>query len=380
MFYRDSLNKYIESIHESELDTFIEEEKNIIRQGGILGRSSGLIHSDDSGGIVCSTSNSDVISNAIVNRILEHNDSKINQNHFKENVGENIIKIGTGTFHELLKLGIQFKEEAGEHFYGMLLKNTQTGAYINPFHVMTAIAGSTSGCNILTERYLGIVYIYSDLEDLKAKIPSDERNCEKIETNINSLIMIAGEEDDGNTTNSLTTGRNIRIIKTSLNRSHPIGLESLGSMSISYREPIEENARLKLKMSGRDYGDNGRFDINNGSNKVVPVQILSSNTVVPYYGAVLINTQEHSVKGINLSPFKSCNLSEGTMVQNPNFGSVCTGSKSNRTLEGLMTLSYSNTLSPYSSGLFVHGGALDYAKKMIDKSIEIYKVSGVINE
>jgi hypothetical protein len=82
----------------------------------------------------------------------------------------------------------------------------------------------------------------------------------------------------------------------------------------------------------------------------------------------------------------SCNISMfgyKNDIVNKNFSSVCTGSVSNSTLEGLRTLNHANLSSPYSTTIIANGG-LVYAQLAVIKSLQIYKsakiISGEINE
>ncbi len=59
--------------------------------------------------------------------------------------------------------------------------------------------------------------------------------------------------------------------------------------------------------------------------------------------------------------------------------SVCTGNLSNRTFKGLRTLIHSNTLSPYNTNI-LRPGAISYADKCVEKSIQILKLANLIKE
>jgi hypothetical protein len=104
----------------------------------------------------------------------------------------------------------------------------------------------------------------------------------------------------------------------------------------------------------------------------------------PFYGSSLVKMTKTFTesKGTPLSPFNSVNIANG-QSQSPEYiqyDSVCTGTvHSNTTIDGLRTLIHSNYSSPYSSSKFLNPACLIYARRMIEKSLEIYRKAQFID-
>ncbi|RUT50967.1 hypothetical protein [Campylobacter fetus] len=114
------------------------------------------------------------------------------------------------------------------------------------------------------------------------------------------------------------------------------------------------------------------------TNYLIPVDRIATNLIFPYYGNALItltqksDSSNYTIKGKNLSPMLSCNLSNS--VQDT---LVCTGEYKSNTLEGLETLCIANLSSPYHKC----GGTyktldwiamnIDVAYNIIDKEIGV---------
>jgi hypothetical protein len=112
---------------------------------------------------------------------------------------------------------------------------------------------------------------------------------------------------------------------------------------------------------------------------LVPNQLLTKGIVAPYYGTSLVRQKlaTSDVTGLHLTPMLSANISYSYELRD--WTSVCTGSVPKATVAGLKTLNHSNLSSPYNRDI-LFPGALVYADKCIEKSIEIYKLSGLLND
>lgn len=110
---------------------------------------------------------------------------------------------------------------------------------------------------------------------------------------------------------------------------------------------------------------------------IQPVQLINSGIASPYYGIVAEKYSPDGIRGYQLSPMLSCNL--GRVYTNINSKgeievpgvNVCTGSESNTSEAGRLTLNHANLDSPYFRDTLAHG-AYQFANISIRMALGIY--------
>ena len=305
----------------------------------------------------------------------DHNTEKHSRlsylNLFKDTTNR-IIKIDTlMSFEDALNMAIKFRNKLGSKFYGCLLKvNGMDNTLINPFHILTALSsvseygvGKHGVMDVSKHKFYPIIYILENEEQLDICYHSLFADMEKIETNINCLMHVFGSKTQ---TKTKITGTNIE----NLDPEKIVKIKN-GSMNIEikYKQTIDSN-----------YEQN---EDDSGNNHVIAHQLMADGVVAPFYGASLvkINRELSDSKGTRLTPMPTVNIA-GAMsnFNNVVFDNVCTGSSyRNTTLDGLRTQTHVYYGSPYGSSKNFMPGSLVYVRRMIERSLEIYRKVGIFN-
>jgi len=281
-----------------------------------------------------------------------------------------IIKIDTRmSFDECLDMAIKFRNKLGSKFYGCLMKvHGLSDTFINPFHILTALSSvSEYGQNkegvmdVSKHTFYPIIYILEKEEELDLLYYSMYADMEKIDTNINCLMHVFGSKTQSKTK---ITGTNLdNLDEEKLNKIKN------GTMDIE----------IKYIQTVDDSGVEDELEKSN--NYVIAHQLMSEGVVCPFYGASLakINSSLTDCKGTMLTPMPTVNIA-GAMsnFKNVVFDNVCTGSThSKTTLDGLRTQTHVNYSSPYGSSKNLMPGSLVYARRMIERSLQVYRTVGL---
>ena len=283
-------------------------------------------------------------------------------------ITDQIIKIDKPmSFEACLNMAIKFRNQLGSKFYGCMLKlSTNSDIVINPFHILTTLScidnSSTNNesLNVLKEKFYLIVYVNQDEEELDFDYGSMYSDMALVDKNINSLMQVYSSKIE----------QKVKLeeesVNVNLSRDEVKKIINGGTVDIKYRTSIEE-------------------DVDESYNYyVIATQAGTNGIMFPFYGASLIRMTKtfSESKGTTLSPFNSVNIAgaESQTPQNIVYNSVCTGSTyTNTTIDGLRMLVHSNYSSPYSTSKLLHPGCLVYARRMIEKSLEIYRKAQFIN-
>lgn len=109
-----------------------------------------------------------------------------------------------------------------------------------------------------------------------------------------------------------------------------------------------------------------------------PVQLINNGLAAPYYGIVAQkHSRETGLIGFQLSPMMSCNIGQPSVTVRNNVDvevsglSVCTGSESNNSDAGRLTLNHANLGSPYFSDVLT-SGSFCFAKTSVRMALGIY--------
>ena len=300
----------------------------------------------------------------------QNSEGRFNYSNLFNNVKERIIKFDASMkFDECLNIAIAFRNKLGSKFFGCLLKiDGVDDMFINPFHALTAVSiisnintFNKENLNVFNEniKFTPIIYILNDEELMDLTYMSELADLEIIDKNINFLIQQYKKE---------IPIKN-KIVYTNEN---DINDENIFDF-------IKGKKKIEIKYKTTDITQSSESI----EHYIVAHQASIKGTIIPSYGAsyVKINRTEDKSEGVNLNPFTTCNIA-GTYNychDDVVLNSVCTGSKHrNTTIDGLRELTYSNYGSPYNSSLMFTAGALIYSRKMIEKSLQLYRLSKII--
>ena len=264
------------------------------------------------------------------------------------------------TWIEALRLVINIRKEFGNLFYGALFIPKNKNFIINPFHIITAYNIAQEPPR--EEKVKVVLYILekNDLYNLTKDYDLFNASKIKIQSNLSTIL------------NTLIETKN----------------------NINSDKDDKTFIEFFFKMDGNDKTINHFIitDQFNGNNiLLVPNQIMSKGVFIPFYGISAITLDTNFTRGTWCNPFVSCNVSNGNEnaiynfindnfdneKQKINLNAVCTGSLSNKTIEGLSSLNHANLNSPYHRQNILPG-AYKYAQAMIDFSIQIYKTAEII--
>lgn len=277
-----------------------------------------------------------------------------------------IIKIDTEmTFEQSLNMAIKFRNKLGSKFYGCLLKvKGMDSTLINPFHILTSLSAvSEYGLNkqgvmdVSKYKFYPIIYILDNEMQLDLEHHSVFADMEKIETNINCLMQIFGSKTQSKTK---ITGTN---------------LDNLDEEKLNKIRKGEMNIEIKYKQTIEDSDDED--ESNDSNNYVIAHQLMANGVVAPFYGASIVKIKKNlsDSKGTRLTPMPTVNIAGAVdNFESVIFDNVCTGSTfKNTTLDGLRTQTHVNYGSPYGSSKTFMPGSLVYARRMIEKSLQVYR-------
>ena len=284
---------------------------------------------------------------------------------FLENVTESIVKVTEPySFAECMNTIKELIGLMGEEFYGVLLVVTDIHSnktvLLNPLHPLTLLAMIDDLKDVNSYTYKMVVYKYSDLELIKG-VSNDSSYVnlkERCEKNIDSLISSFSNKNEIN----------------KLYKIHDVKPEEASL----YNDLFEFNTVFKQYYTESLFDEDGETEIDYS---IVPISILAKGIAAPYYGTALIRSRidTDEVRGTNLAPFRSVNIDvsrdelaaayrDSSAIP---FGSICTGSKSKTTIEGLRTLTHSNLSSALTSTM-LDEGFLTYQQVCIEKSLQLF--------
>ena len=295
---------------------------------------------------------------------------RFNYSYLFNDAKERIIKFDTPMeFDECLNIAIAFRNKLGSKFFGCLLKiDGIDDMFINPFHALTAISiisnintFNKENLNVFDEniKFIPIIYILNDEELMDLTYMSELADLETIDKNINFLIQQYRKE---------TPIKN----KVTYTNENDINDENIFDF-------IKGKKKIEIKYKTTDKTQSSESI----EHYIVAHQASTKGTIIPSYGAsyVKIDRNQNESRGVNLNPFTTCNIAGTYNYYHDEvvLNSVCTGSNHHRTtIDGLRELTYSNYGSPYNSSSMFTAGALLYSRKMIEKSLQLYRLSKLI--
>ncbi|OCR88082.1 hypothetical protein CFT13S00388_02640 [Campylobacter fetus subsp. testudinum] len=261
----------------------------------------------------------------------------------------------------------EFKESDSEVLLGIMLK--KAGEYVNlthPIALSNYIEKDKNNIWNITNK-TSKLYVYYTTKEKALDFTTDEKD-------LLDLALRKKLEETNYLENTL--GDAIALYKSRLTSPQIIkfkrdNLEDIPESIIS-TQAVSSPLNYPLNI----YCNKIFLDINESipasiTSYLIPIDRIATNLIFPYYGNVVTTlTQknynfDYNIRGINLSPMLSCNLSND--VESP---LVCTGEFKSNTIEGLETLCIANLNSPYHKV----GGTyrtLDWITMNIDVSYNI---------
>lgn len=254
---------------------------------------------------------------------------------YMNQLGTRLIKAEVNQFvGPLLQEVYNIKQKLGDTFAGVLFLVSKK-CIINPLHPLVAL-------ELLNEPNLNIekllVFTYDDLDAINSTYGEVKTDFTE---NISLLIKAYQTQ---------IKHRSIKIVDNQFNE---------------HSQTMTQNYQIS-KFPGED---------SQKEHFIIAHQLLTRGTFVPYYGTSVISMNGNT-SGTHISPFKSANISNHNGTGG---ASVCTGSTSNKTLDGLRTLHHSNLSSPYQSHCMTNASK-PYADACIEYSFNIFKQANLIKE
>jgi hypothetical protein len=245
--------------------------------------------------------------------------------------------------------------EMKDTLYGVLLYDNKDKSIFNPLHPLLALEFAKQNP---TSEYT--IFVFSN-------------------KNISGDIMIPSRSESDNA-RSRAVDNIIKQLSLYTNRGSISAKSTIEESKQDWISRVSDNPNAKLKISNQYYADKNN---NNDEIYIVPQQILTKGTVIPYYGTSLIkvNTkgERRTTEGTHLSPMTSANIanawceSDNNELDNVIFDSVCTGRLDNTSVTGLLSLNHCNLSSPYREGHILMHGWSEYAQECVRIAISAYK-------
>ena len=276
----------------------------------------------------------DLLSNEHLNRTAGY--STMDPMPYMTQLGTRLIKVDVKkSVEELLQDIYEVSEKLGSSFAGVLLLINGKGI-INPLHPLLALELLNH-----TDLYVNKLLVFT---------------YDKVE-NIDALYNTAPEHDYTADINLLVKAYQSQI----QTRAIKITSNDFNEQNNSVRQKYQIS-----KLPGED--DTKEYFM-------VAHQLLTRGTFVPFYGTSIV-AMNGNTTGIHITPFKSCNISNHNSIGG---ASVCTGSTSNKTIEGLRTLHHANLGSPYQFNCMTNASK-PYADACITYAFNIFKQAKLIKE
>ena len=306
--------------------------------------------------------------------------TSMNYQYIFQNVIKKILTLnGTFSFEEAIIEINKFKEKAGPHFYGAVLRKDDK--LINPYHILTPISYMKNK-EIFNDKYTVLLFFYSNINKLFSdgfKRPdADKKDKEYCETLLNNIIKCSNHQDaevkspnnlEGFYSNATVANPLERATTRSYSRNSFTGLK----YHVLQAEEITEKEFLEL-----NYVSQNNIGSSSGDTYLLSAhQIMVNGVFAPEYGVSLLKKSRSSLYGTFLTPSASCNIQSDSLNTSLTFASVCTGRESKSTLQGISSLHCCNYASAYN--FHAHSDlSIVFAKESIEKCTTIYDKIGIL--
>ena len=297
-----------------------------------------------------------------------------------KNVTSKILTLGEDySFVDALQQIDKFREKAGKHFYGAILRQG-TNKLVNPYHILTPISYMKH-----PEKFSGkfkvLLFFYRDRKGLEGKMNHNSavKRQKELDELLNNIIKCANHKAEAKIPNNLEQILHRKPAERPFEA--PYGD---GSSTINPFNTIKSSVISAQEITEAEYQHKDPFGISFNENVseeifLAPQQIMVNGIFAPEYATSLIKKSRSSLYGTYLTPSISCNISGNQRDGSLTWTSVCTGRESQRTLEGISSIHCSNYASAYNSASHSNGSIL-LADLSIEKTTEIYKKVGLLTD
>lgn len=303
--------------------------------------------------------------------------SYISYQYLFSNVTKKILTLnGTYTFKEALVETEKFREKAGTHFYGAILRSTEKkDKLINPYHILTPIS-LMKRPDILNdqEKYTVLLYFYRNRDRLASEGYTKADNATSIsyvDTLLNLILKCTNHKAEVIVKNTIDSffKRNSASFYNASNQLHN---------TIDTDNSFENYTFTKItaqEISKEDYDkiDFTQSAINSstGEELVAAHQVMVNGIFAPDYGVSLLK-KNRGLTGTFLTPNVSCNIQSESLRNSLTWASVCTGRESQSSFEGISSLHCCNYASAYNPNA-TSEDSLILADLSIKKCAELYQ-------
>lgn len=268
---------------------------------------------------------------------------KPGDSHLLDDVTDQIINISKKqTLTECLAMIATFRQKAGKHFYGALIREAGNKKVImNPLHILTTLSIIENQAELMMKKYTLVIYIHRSKDTMDDVYKTEQADRGHVDKQLDAIMQGFSSKVD----NKLKASAKIEN----------------GQVKVTYRV-------AKSPDEHRTY-----------EHYLTAHQLMTKSVIAPYYGTSLIQMEGGSSRGLCISPFSSANIvcRSDEYRRSPKFTSVCTGSHRNNTMVGLRSLAHSNLSSPYNSAN-LKAGALAYASAMVNRAFDLYIKVGLV--
>jgi len=272
------------------------------------------------------------------------NYSRPADSHLLDDVTDQIVNIKPQPFDDCMKLIAAFRQKAGKHFYGALLRERDNKKVImNPLHILTSLSIIENLAEVRSKQYSTIIYMHSNKAEMDKIYNTHQADEDEINKQIDSIMQGFASKVDNQIDGS----------------AKPVD----GGVEITYRV-------------AKDPDEHRTYE-----HYLVAHQLMTKSVIAPTYGTSILEMRPGSrTEGIIVSPFGSANIShrDDNYDRPPQYGSVCCGSLDNSTMRGLRSLTHSNLSSPYVRSN-LKAGALAYADVMSNRAFDLYIKTNIID-
>ena len=304
----------------------------------------------------------------------------LNYGYIFQNVIKKILTLnGTFSFEEAIVEINKFKEKAGLHFYGAVLRKGDK--LINPYHILTPISYMKNK-EVFNDKYTVLLFFYSNINSLFSdgfKRPdADKGDKEYCETLLNNIIKCSNHQDV-----EIKAPNNLEGFYTNKSIATPSDRATTRSYARNSFEDLKYHVLQADEITEKEFLElNYVHQTSIGSSKndtylLSAHQIMVNGVFAPEYGVSLLKKSRNSLYGTFLTPSASCNIQSDSLKKSLTFASVCTGRESQSTLKGISSLHCCNYASAYNSSSHSDLSVI-FAKESIEKCTTIYDKIGIL--
>ena len=288
-------------------------------------------------------------------------------NYLFDNVIKKILTLtGEYTFEQSLNEIEKFREKAGKHFYGAVLR-ASSEKLINPYHILTPISYAKHPEAFTNTKYKVLIYFYSNRSKAEAELGTT-KDLDYINELLNNIIKCSNHKVETIVPNNLEAVLNYPYVRTTRNLTTGSNLASIANLRLDIisADEITEEAYNNLDYSSV-------YNLSSSDTMLLAShQIMVNGVFAPDYGVSLLRKGKNGLNGTFLTPSVSANIQSSSVHPLLTWSGVCTGRESQRTLEGISSLHCCNYASAYNHQGH-SSGSIAFADLSIERSVDLYR-------